>query len=68
MNEWTDSNSAMNHYYDGDYPGERHCRYPENFDSITEYQGLRFDVSRYLELAQQVGGWSRWSYTRESSS
>lgn len=56
MNTWLDAQSAINHYYDSDFPAEQFCRYPENFDSITEYQGLRFDVPRYLELAQQTGG------------
>lgn len=56
MNDWTNANNAMNYYYDGDYPGERHCKYPENFDATTEYQGLRYDVPRYIEIARKVGG------------
>jgi len=56
MNDWTDANSAMNYYYDGDYPGAHYCRYPENFDATTEYQGLRHDVARYIEVARSVGG------------
>lgn len=54
--EWTDSNAAIQHYYDSDFPSQHHCRYPENFDATTAYQGLRFDVQRYLELAGVVGG------------
>ena len=56
MNDWTDPTSPSLHYYDADYPGPRHCRFPENFDETTEYQGLRFDVPRYVEIAGQTGG------------
>lgn len=56
MNVWKDSDSAINHYYDGDFPAEAYCRYPENFDDVTVNQGLRFDVSRYLEIARATGG------------
>lgn len=56
MNEWMDSTNVSLHYYDGDYPAQHHCRYPENFDATTEYQGLRFDVPRYIELAGETGG------------
>lgn len=56
MSVWTEASSAINHYYDGDFPGERHCRFPENFDATTAYQGLRFDVPRYLEIAGRTGG------------
>lgn len=56
MNVWKDSNSAINHYYDSDFPAQAYCRYPENFDDVTTYQGLRYDVSRYLEIAGETGG------------
>jgi SAM-dependent methyltransferase len=56
MNVWNDDHSAINHYYDGDFPGQTHCRFPENFDEVTVYQGLRFDVSRYVEIASETGG------------
>ena len=56
MNTWVDEQSAINHYYDSDFPARRFCRYPENFDATTEYQGLRFDVQRYIEIAQESGG------------
>ena len=56
MNTWLDHESAINHYYDGDFPSRAHCKYPENFDETTDSQGLRFDVSRYLEIAQDTGG------------
>ena len=54
MNTWTDNSSAINYYYDGDFPSEFDRRYPENFDATTISQGLRYDVFRYLELAQPV--------------
>jgi len=56
MNSWQDAKSAINHYYDSDFPGEAHCRYPENFDRTTVYQGLRHDVGRYLELIGEGAG------------
>ena len=56
MNEWVDSNNAMNDYYDGDFPSEHYGKYPENFDAKTIYQGLKFDVARYIEIARDVGG------------
>ncbi len=56
MNAWQDESSAINYYYDGDFPAEKYCRYPENFDEITVYQGLKFDVSRYIEIAREIGG------------
>lgn len=56
MNEWTDSANPIQYYYDSDFPSERYCRYPENFDLTTEYQGLRHDIPRYTELARETGG------------
>jgi SAM-dependent methyltransferase len=56
MNTWLDADSATNHYYDGDFPAERFCRFRENFDATTHYQGLRYDVPRYVEIAKQTGG------------
>jgi len=56
MNTWQDKDSAINHYYDSDFPAERFCRYPENFDATTHYQGLRYDVARYIEMAHETGG------------
>jgi SAM-dependent methyltransferase len=56
MNEWTDADNPVNQYYDSDFPSERYCAYPENFDATTEYQGLRFDVRRYVEIARETGG------------
>lgn len=56
MNAWEDNDSAINRYYDSDFPAQRFCKYPENFDATTEYQGLRFDVPRYIEIAQEIGG------------
>lgn len=56
MNVWMDDSSATNYYYDGDFPAQDHCRYPENFDATTDYQGLRLDVPRYIEIARDIGG------------
>jgi SAM-dependent methyltransferase len=56
MNVWRDASSATNYYYDGDYPSEKHARYPENFDATTAYQGLMHDVARYVELAAEIDG------------
>jgi SAM-dependent methyltransferase len=56
MNVWLDTSSAINHYYDGDFPGQDHCRYPENFDETTAFQGLRHDVPRYVEIAGRIAG------------
>lgn len=56
MSEWTDGTNPILDYYDSDFPGEQHCRYPENFDATTEYQGLRCDVQRYVEIARETGG------------
>ena len=44
------------HYYDSDYPSEDHSVYPENFDEITGYQGVRHDVNRYLGIARETDG------------
>jgi len=43
-------------YYDSDYPSRDGSEYPENFDAITEIQGLAHDVERFLEIAEKVGG------------
>jgi SAM-dependent methyltransferase len=56
MSEWTDPQHAMLEYYDADFPSRDLGRYPENFDAITEYQGLAHDVPRYLELAAEARG------------
>ena len=56
MSVWQDDTSAINHYYDSDFPSEAFCRFPENFDETTVSQGLRFDVPRYVELASDAGG------------
>ncbi|SRR5712692_1407372 len=56
MNSDVDSNNAAVYYYDSDYPSPDLSLYPENFDEVTEYQGLAFDVPRYKELATAVGG------------
>lgn len=56
MTEWNDSDNAMLHYYDGDYPSGEHGQIPQNFDEITRYQGLMHDVGRYRELVKETGG------------
>jgi len=56
MNTWLEPTSAINHYYDSDFPSRTHCRYPENFDPTTRNQGLMYDVERYLSLAGTEGG------------
>ncbi len=38
-------------YYESDYPSETLSRFPENFDATTEYQGIRYDVGRYCDIA-----------------
>ena len=43
-------------YYDSDYPSPDGCGYPENFDAVTEIQGLAHDVERFLGIAEEVGG------------
>lgn len=43
-------------YYDSDYPSEEHSIYPENFDGTTIFQGLRYDVARYKEVACRIRG------------
>jgi SAM-dependent methyltransferase len=56
MSEWTDGQNPMLEYYDADFPSRDLGRFPENFDAVTEYQGLAHDVPRYLELANETGG------------
>ena len=56
MNADADSTSSIVHYYDGDFPSSEFSLYPENFDEVTVYQGLAFDVARYRELASATGG------------
>jgi SAM-dependent methyltransferase len=43
-------------YYDSDYPSEHFGDHAENFDDTTVAQGLRHDVTRYLEIAAEVDG------------
>lgn len=39
-------------YYDSDYPSRELSRFAENFDAVTELQGLAHDVERYIALAR----------------
>jgi SAM-dependent methyltransferase len=56
MNADLESDHSSIHYYDGDYPSQEHSIFPENFDQTTVFQGISHDVSRYKEIASQVGG------------
>jgi ubiquinone/menaquinone biosynthesis C-methylase UbiE len=56
MNENSDLYHPAVHYYDSDYPSSEFSVYPENFDEITKYQGLAFDVARYKEIASETNG------------
>ena len=49
-------NPASVHYYDSDYPSPDDALFPENFDAITEYQGIAQDVERYKEVVRSAGG------------
>ena len=54
MNAGISSDHPSIHYYDSDYPSPDGL-YPENFDSVTEYQGLAHDLARYREIAVHTG-------------
>ena len=56
MNAGIQHDDAILNFYDSDYPSQHLSKYPENFDAITEYQGIRYDVDRYLHIAAEVGG------------
>jgi SAM-dependent methyltransferase len=56
MNPGISSHHPSIQYYDSDYPSPFDTRFPENFDSVTEYQGLAFDIDRYRELVSEFGG------------
>lgn len=56
MNPRVQENDPTYHYYDSDYPSEFLGNYRENFDEITKFQGIAFDVQRYRELAKQASG------------
>ncbi|MCI0605505.1 methyltransferase domain-containing protein [bacterium] len=56
MNPGLENNHTSIYYYDSDYPSPFDTLFPENFDAITEYQGLAFDIERYRELAKITGG------------
>ncbi len=43
-------------YNDSDYPSKDHGPFPENFDAITQAQGIACDVDRYIEIASGVRG------------
>ncbi len=43
-------------YNDSDYPSKDHGPFPENFDAVTDAQGVAHDVERYIEIASGVRG------------
>ncbi len=57
MNPGIGGDDPSIYYYDSDYPSPYDTLFPENFDPVTEYQGLAFDIERYRELIRQ----HRWS-------
>jgi SAM-dependent methyltransferase len=56
MNPETGIDDPSIYYYDSDYPSAGDSLYPENFDAITEYQGLAYDIERYREIIRETGG------------
>jgi SAM-dependent methyltransferase len=56
MNAGLENNHPSTHYYDSDYPSAWDSLFPENFDSVTEYQGIAHDVERYKEIVRSEGG------------
>jgi ubiquinone/menaquinone biosynthesis C-methylase UbiE len=56
MNAGLDDNDSVVLYYDSDYPSQHHGHYSENFDEVTKFQGIAFDVERYKEIAAKTGG------------
>ncbi len=55
MNHGLPDTDVTIEYYDSDYPSKTLSRFPENFDATTEYQGLRYDVDRYIDIATATG-------------
>src|SRR5215471_13626594 len=55
MNAGIPDSHASIHYYDSDYPSPN-GKFAENFDEVTPFQGLAFDLQRYLEIASKVNG------------
>ncbi len=55
MNHGLPDNDVTIEYYDSDYPSQTLSRFAENFDETTEFQGLRHDVARYMEIASGIG-------------
>jgi len=56
MNPGTGNDDPSIYYYDSDYPSPYDTFFPENFDSVTEYQGIAFDIERHRELASEFVG------------
>jgi ubiquinone/menaquinone biosynthesis C-methylase UbiE len=56
MNPGIGNDDPSIYYYDSDYPSPFDTQFPENFDPVTEYQGLAHDIERYRELVGEIGG------------
>ncbi|HEY4490805.1 MAG TPA: hypothetical protein VI958_02350, partial [Acidobacteriota bacterium] len=56
MNPGIANDDPSIYYYDSDYPSPFDTLFPENFDSVTEFQGLAFDIERYRLHVRQFGG------------
>lgn len=56
MNAGSPEDHVTLEYYDSDYPSSHFGRFQENFDEITEQQGIARDVERYREIARETGG------------
>jgi SAM-dependent methyltransferase len=56
MNAGLSDDHASIRYYDSDYPGRETTPIPENFDPITERQGLAHDVAFFVRRAHETGG------------
>ena len=56
MNSETLEDNPNYYYYDSDYPSESMGIYRENFDQVTEFQGIAYDVPRYCEIAKCTSG------------
>ena len=56
MNAGLSDDHVSIRYYDSDYPGRETTPIPENFDPITERQGLAHDVAFFVRRAHEAGG------------
>ena len=56
MNAGLSDDHVSIRYYDSDYPWRETTPIPENFDPITERQGLAHDVTFFVRRAHEAGG------------